>query len=361
MSETYPTEGPRDGSDEQRPWGDREAFLGLTRAQAIVLAVVAAAVIASVALLLWGTDLALKIGLVVALWAVVVPFFLVDRYRRRAADADDELEYLEQSHREEIARLEQRQSPAATGGSGEVSLRAEDRDMLREIRQSLAELRGQLEELRGREFEYEPTALTAHARRLRELDARAGQAAARQPAEHVGRVAGAPTTDAVSGRLSSSGEETEQALSPEVARAIRGEPAPRRGQHRAPDEAVGRAQRDTSKRDAERPASGRRTAEDQPARRRREEAPAPRPAAEQPRREPAGGAPTEQFSTVASRRGQHRAPDESGADESAARRSRREEPRRDAEEHPSGGRRRADERSQSLSVADLMKNAGRRR
>ncbi|WJY90503.1 DUF6779 domain-containing protein [Corynebacterium confusum] len=153
------------------------------RGQIGIAVLVALAIVASIVMLIAGSDAALKIALLAALWAAVVGFFLVTRYRRLAQKSEDELAYREKLHQ---AELEKAQT-------------AEEPEVLAEIREQLSTIRQQLEDLSGREFGYEPAALRAEARRIMELEDNFKQTSA-----------GAPSEDAIAGRL---GNQTPQETS----------------------------------------------------------------------------------------------------------------------------------------------------
>lgn len=144
------------------------------RGQVGLAVLVVLAIVASIVMLIAGSDAALKIALLAALWAAVVGFFLVTRYRRLAQKSEDELAYREKLHQ---AELEKAQT-------------AEEPEVLAEIREQLSTIRKQLEDLSGREFGYEPAALRAEARRIMELEDNFKQTSA-----------GAPSEDAIAGRL----------------------------------------------------------------------------------------------------------------------------------------------------------------
>ena len=154
------------------------------------------AVIASLIMLISGSANALKIALLASLWAAVLGFFLVVRYRRQAHEAT-ELLAVERAH----AASSHTQAAAAAP--------ADNSKVLADIRAELESIRSQIEELSGREWVYEPAALYAEARRIQELERKASSA---DSAAHFGDSAasnftqksgGAPTADAVAGRLGS--------------------------------------------------------------------------------------------------------------------------------------------------------------
>lgn len=143
-----------------------------------LIVLVILAVFASMVMLISGSASALKLALLAALWAAVLGFFLVVRYRREAAESAALLE------------AERSRQPAPV---------QQDSDIMEEIRHELSSIRAQIEELSGREFTYEPAALHAEARRIMELEEKT-----REPEVNFTQASkGAPTADAVAGRLGS--------------------------------------------------------------------------------------------------------------------------------------------------------------
>ena len=159
-----------------------------------LIVLVVLAVLASIVMLISGSAAALKIALIAALWAAVLGFFLVMRYRRQAEESVTKLELQERAHRAEL-----KQARAADGQP------LPDQELLDEIRTELASIRKQIEDLSGHEFTYEPAALHAEARRIMQLEAQT--AAAARPDAEEGNVdftqssSGAPSADAIAGRL----------------------------------------------------------------------------------------------------------------------------------------------------------------
>ena len=152
------------------------------------------AVIASLVMLISGSANALKIALLAALWAAVLGFFLVVRYRRQAHEA------------KELLAVERAHAASTLTASGASS--ADNSKVLAEIRSELEAIRTQIEEISGREWVYEPAALYAEARRIQELERKAGGASVdeRGDAPNVNftqKSGGAPSADAVAGRLGS--------------------------------------------------------------------------------------------------------------------------------------------------------------
>lgn len=149
----------------------------------------ALAVVFTVVMLFTNSANMLKVSLVLALWAAVAGMILVARLRRERENAEREL--VSRSERFEAqldaaqARGEADRASAALARNDATSpAPGVDVEVLREIQAELARLRTQLEELSGRQFEYEPAALRAQARRVAELEGAAGSSkyAPTQPA-----------------------------------------------------------------------------------------------------------------------------------------------------------------------------------
>lgn len=134
----------------------------------------------------------LQVALLASLWAAILGFLLVSRSRK---DRDAAERLLDAQAREHEAEIEAYRARERANRSAVEAARASnglppvaDMEILREIRDELATLRAQLEELSGREFGYEPAALQAEARRVREIEARANDATgrfARVRSEHM--------------------------------------------------------------------------------------------------------------------------------------------------------------------------------
>ncbi|MDO5032259.1 DUF6779 domain-containing protein [Corynebacterium sp.] len=164
-----------------------------------LIVLVILAVIASIVMLISGSASALKLALIAALWAAVLGFFLVVRYRRQAQSAQEMLE-VERAHWEETASANASAAAATAAASGSVA----DAEVLAQIRTELASIRSQLEELSGREWVYEPAALRAEARRIQELERATHATAAEEPdVNFTQQSSGAPSADAIAGRLGS--------------------------------------------------------------------------------------------------------------------------------------------------------------
>ncbi|OFP35429.1 DUF6779 domain-containing protein [Corynebacterium sp. HMSC071B10] len=142
----------------------------------------ALAIVGTVVMLFTNSANALKISLILALWAAAAGLIIIFKTRRDRDEATRALEASEAQHKEELARLEARPAPAAP---------SVDEELLRELQSEIKALRSQLEEMSGQVFEYEPAAVRAAARRIQEIE-QAGAApdtwakdTAAQPSEAV--------------------------------------------------------------------------------------------------------------------------------------------------------------------------------
>lgn len=165
----------------------------------LLIALVVLALIASVIMLITDSNSALKLALLAALWAAIIGFFLVTRYRRQAERSQDQLKHERELHQAESdkAEAERQAEQEKFAREYQEKQRAEESETLAEIQQELEELRANLEVLSGREFGYEPAALRAQARRIMELETET----AGTDATGGRQVKGAPSTAAVTGLL----------------------------------------------------------------------------------------------------------------------------------------------------------------
>ena len=138
------------------------------------------ALIATVIMLFSNSSAWLQIALLASLWAAIIGFLLVTRARKDRDQAEALLAAREREYGAELEALRAHNEAARAAGGLPP---AADPEILREIRAELAALRAQLEDLSGREFGYEPAALQAEARRIMEIEARAQQAQPTQPAQ----------------------------------------------------------------------------------------------------------------------------------------------------------------------------------
>ncbi|HJD78745.1 MAG TPA: hypothetical protein K8V93_07010 [Corynebacterium pollutisoli] len=176
---------------------------GVDRGQVMLVVLIALAFIASIVMLFTDSDGALKIALLAALWAAIIGFFLVFRYRRDAEAARRELAHSTELHDAEVARAEAEREARMEARELRETQRSRDTAVLEDIQRELAGIRAQLENLAGREFEYEPAALRAEARRIRELESVTldEPVESEVPEPDTTRHFGAPSPDAVAGRL----------------------------------------------------------------------------------------------------------------------------------------------------------------
>lgn len=144
------------------------------RGQVGVIVLIVLAVIATVVMLLSNSEVALRLALLASLWSAVIGFFLVTRYRRQAQSAEQRV-----ADHERFMRQQQESAEGAVSGlpaqqtraDGSTGIDAERfEEMWASIRAELTVIRTHLEELQEREFGYEPAALQAEARRIRELE-----------------------------------------------------------------------------------------------------------------------------------------------------------------------------------------------
>lgn len=144
------------------------------RGQVGVIVLIVLAVIATVVMLLSNSEVALRLALLASLWSAVIGFFLVTRYRRQAQSAEQRVADHERFMRQQQESVEgavsglPAQQARADGSTGVDAERFEE--MWASIRAELTVIRTHLEELQEREFGYEPAALQAEARRIRELE-----------------------------------------------------------------------------------------------------------------------------------------------------------------------------------------------
>lgn len=121
----------------------------------------ALAIVGTVVMLFTNSANALKISLILALWAAAAGLIVIFRMRRDRDEATRALEDRESQHKAELERLEQR--PASSAATV-------DDELLRELQAEIKALRTQLEEMSGQVFEYEPAAVRAAARRIQEIE-----------------------------------------------------------------------------------------------------------------------------------------------------------------------------------------------
>lgn len=128
------------------------------------------AVIGTVVMLFTNSANALKVSLIFALWAAAAGIMLLDRTRQ---DRDRAVESARRSEAElDDARRELSHRPftAAPQPAAPAQLSDADMEVIRELQDEIKALREQLEEMRGEAFAYEPAAVRASARRIQEIE-----------------------------------------------------------------------------------------------------------------------------------------------------------------------------------------------
>ena len=235
MTSTQQQEFPDKDGAQSAP----ESETATTRANWALIALVVLAVVATILMLISGSAAAMKLALVAALWAAVLGFFLVTRYRREAAQREQELALREELYTTELDKLRAEKSALEGTTPG-------DSELLADIKNELQQIRTQLEELSGRDFTYEPAALYAEARRIAEIEYKVG--ATEEPkVAFTQSSAGAPSADAIAGRVGtqpSASSRHDNPLSELIReREVAGTdtPARRHGAHEAPETAASSA------------------------------------------------------------------------------------------------------------------------
>ena len=235
MTSTQQQEFPDKDGAQSAP----ESETATTRANWALIALVVLAVVATILMLISGSAAAMKLALVAALWAAVLGFFLVTRYRREAAQREQELVLREELYTAELDKLRAEKSALEGATPG-------DSELLADIKHELQQIRTQLEELSGRDFTYEPAALYAEARRIAEIEYKVG--ATEEPkVAFTQSSAGAPSADAIAGRVGTQPSASSRHDNP-LSELIREReaagtdiPARRHGAHEAPETAASSA------------------------------------------------------------------------------------------------------------------------
>lgn len=159
----------------------------------------ALAVVGTVVMLFTNSANALKVSLVLALWAGAAGIILAARLRRDRDAAEREFAARSQRYEAELDAAHARgeaDRQALLRNDAPASTPGVDVEVLREIQAELTRLRAQLEELSGREFGYEPAALHAEARRVAEIESTAGSTRREEPAtSEPDKPASGPSTD----------------------------------------------------------------------------------------------------------------------------------------------------------------------
>ncbi len=142
-------------------------------ATAMMVALIALSVIASVVMLFTDSTGWMKIAVLAGLWAAVIGALLVTRYRRQLAAERERIADLEVMHGLELDRelATHREQELILEQNYLDSLDAKSDDTIAQLRAEIVALREHLAELLGTDLDEERIALRARAERLRELDA----------------------------------------------------------------------------------------------------------------------------------------------------------------------------------------------
>lgn len=155
-------------------------------ATAMMAALIALAVIASVVMLFTDSTGWMKIAVLAGLWAAVIGALLVTRYRRQLASERERIADLEVMHSLELDRelSTHREQELILEQNYLDSLDAKSDDTISQLRAEITALREHLAELLGADLDEERIALRARAERLRELDAPPPSSPLKDPESH---------------------------------------------------------------------------------------------------------------------------------------------------------------------------------
>lgn len=138
----------------------------------LMVLLVVLALIASILMLFLDSDLWLKIAVIAALWAAFLGIVLVSKYSSALRAEQKRVNTLERAHRAEMERevAGHQQREAALKENYTRQLRNQRDEHLEQLRHELISLRAQLAEMSGEELDDEQTAVHARAERIIELD-----------------------------------------------------------------------------------------------------------------------------------------------------------------------------------------------
>lgn len=158
---------------EDRPTATGDGDATDKVATAMMAALIALAVVASVVMLFTDSTGWMKIAVLAGLWAAVIGALLVTRYRRQLAAERERIADLEVMHGLELDRelATHREQELILEQNYLDSLDAKSDDTIAQLRAEIIALREHLAELLGADLDEERIALRARAERLRELDA----------------------------------------------------------------------------------------------------------------------------------------------------------------------------------------------
>lgn len=138
----------------------------------LMVLLVVLALIASILMLFLDSDLWLKIAVIAALWAAFLGIVLVSKYSSALRAEQKRVNTLERAHRAEMERevAGYQQREAALKENYTRQLRNQRDEHLEQLRHELISLRAQLAEMSGEDLDDEQTAVRARAERIIELD-----------------------------------------------------------------------------------------------------------------------------------------------------------------------------------------------
>lgn len=148
----------------------------------LMVLLVVLALIASILMLFLDSDLWLKIAVIASLWAAFLGIVLVSKYSSALRAEQKRVNTLERAHRAEMERevAGYQQREAALKENYTRQLRNQRDEHLEQLRHELISLRAQLAEMSGEELDDEQTAVRARAERIIELDRGGSQPADRR-------------------------------------------------------------------------------------------------------------------------------------------------------------------------------------
>lgn len=203
----------------------------------LMVLLVVLALIASILMLFLDSDLWLKIAVIAALWAAFLGIVLVSKYSSALRAEQKRVGTLERAHRAEIEReaAGYQEREAALKEDFSRQLRDQRDEHLEQLRHELISLRAQLAEMSGEELDDDQVAVQARAERIIELEqGRREQADRRYRSEGASQNAGQGSGSAQgarqgAGQGAGQGEHTNQPGASARAASSAGSPAFNRG------------------------------------------------------------------------------------------------------------------------------------
>lgn len=159
-------------SNEEQSGEKVDTFGGDKVGTVLIVLLGALAVIASILMLFTDSTTWMKIAVLAALWAGVIGGILTTRYRRQLVAERERVREIEERHRVELDKeiVTHREQELLLEQNYMDSVEQDRDDLLAELRAEVQALREHLVELIGDNFDEERVALKARAERLRELE-----------------------------------------------------------------------------------------------------------------------------------------------------------------------------------------------